>query len=327
VIKRLILAFGLPILLIVLAFVSGPMVGWSPALTTSEVRTVEGLTSALELDRYLVESESHVLKLKPDLARGIVWFDSTKRDKTPISIVYIHGFTASRREMFPVWDRIAKELGANLYYARVKGHGLEDGEELGQITAQDFIDEGRVALAIGRKIGEKVILAGMSTGAPIIETLANENRDTGDIQALVFISPNHTPAIPGARFVSGPFGPMWARLILGTHRSFNTINDLHAKYWTPRYRSEAIPAMMDLVNSALRIDLGAIEVPTLTLYTSKDKVVDVSLIEKRHAEIGAKKKKIINLPEASRHELAGDAVAPEAVDAAVKTVLEFLQSN
>jgi pimeloyl-ACP methyl ester carboxylesterase len=319
--RKIVLNLLIVVFFFVGVFLLGPFFSWTPVAETPEVKVIE---AAGDLDRYLSDFESKVEKLKPELARGIVWNDPLAKKKTPISIVYIHGFSASRREMYPVWDEVAQALGANLYFARLKGHGLSDGEAMGDLTAQDFLDEGRVALAIGRRLGDQVILVGMSTGATIVLHLANENRDAKDIRAMVLVSPNHMPATKSAKFISGPFGRLWARLFIGSHRSFETLNELHAKYWTPHYRSEAIPAMMDLVKAAEKIDLSKIQIPTLTLYTKKDTVVDVGLIESRHAEIGASKKQIVDLPEADRHEFASDAIAPQAVAPTVQAVLDFL---
>lgn len=83
--------------------------------------------------------------------------------------------------------------------------------------------------------------------------------------------------------------------------------------------------MMDLVNSSLKIDLSLIKVPVLTLYTKHDQVVNTIMIETRHHEFGSEKKRIIDLPQATRHEFASEAVAPEAVDATVAAALDFLK--
>ncbi|MDD4273595.1 MAG: hypothetical protein PHG14_07705 [Desulfobacter postgatei] len=37
--------------------------------------------------------------------------------------VYIHGFSATRKETAPLSDLVAKTLNANLFYTRLSGHG------------------------------------------------------------------------------------------------------------------------------------------------------------------------------------------------------------
>ena len=43
--------------------------------------------------------------------------------RTELAILYIHGFGSGRGEGEAVIDPLAKELGANLYYLRLPGHG------------------------------------------------------------------------------------------------------------------------------------------------------------------------------------------------------------
>lgn len=83
--------------------------------------------------------------------------------------------------------------------------------------------------------------------------------------------------------------------------------------------------MMDLVNAVDRLDLSQVRVPTMTLYSKKDTVVSVPLIEKKHAEIGSGVKKIVDLPEGQGHLVCGDAVAPQATKPAEREILAFLK--
>ena len=55
----------------------------------------------LELERDIQQSEAK-FDLKPDNQARIVWADSSKKQKTKYSIVYIHGFGASWAEGDPV---------------------------------------------------------------------------------------------------------------------------------------------------------------------------------------------------------------------------------
>jgi alpha-beta hydrolase superfamily lysophospholipase len=64
--------------------------------------------------------------------------------------------------------------------------------------------------------------------------------------------------------------------------------------------------------------------PTLIIYTDKDSVVDTRATQDRFDEIAGTPKLIIDLPEASRHELTGDALAPETVRPVVRRITAFL---
>src|SRR5436190_7078067 len=74
------------------------------------------------LERYVSENESKH-RLKPENEAQIVWADSTKR-KTPYSVLYLHGFSASQMEGNPVHRDFAKEFDCNLYLARLSDHGV-----------------------------------------------------------------------------------------------------------------------------------------------------------------------------------------------------------
>lgn len=295
---------------------------WHP-VATAHPRVMPPDLATLERD--LMREEAAVAGLKPVLAKGIRWADSTKRERTPLSIVYLHGFSASRREIFPVVERVADSLGANAFFARLAAHGLADGDAFGTVTPQDWTDDARDALAIGRAIGERVIVVGMSTGANLAVELAQEAGDSVPVAALVLLSPNWSPADARAPLASGPFGRLIARAVLGDHREFKAMNAMHAEWWTPRQRSEGIAAMMDLVRHGRSIDVSTIRTPLLTLYTHHDDVIDTSLIAPRHAAFGSTFKEIVDLPESSNHVMAGDAVNPQATDAVVNQMLGFFR--
>jgi alpha-beta hydrolase superfamily lysophospholipase len=116
------------------------------------------------------------------------------------------------------------------------------------------------------------------------------------------------------------------RLLVGRERSFKTENEFHEKYWTSRYRTEGVVAMMNMCNYIGNQDLSRVKVPTLVLYTKSDTVVDVPLIEARFQEIGAAKKELMNLPEATRHEFANDFFAQQAVAPTIKAIRSFVES-
>ena len=72
-------------------------------------------------------------------------------------------------------------------------------------TAQDWLDDAREALAIGRRIGDRVVLIGISTGA-LLATMAALEDNSPDIAALVLLSPNFAIRDWRGRFISGPLG-------------------------------------------------------------------------------------------------------------------------
>ena len=76
------------------------------------------------LETEIAERESKVVNIKPNNEARFVWADSTK-GKTPYSMVYLHGFSASEHEGYPVHETIAKKYGMNMFLSRLSHHGTE----------------------------------------------------------------------------------------------------------------------------------------------------------------------------------------------------------
>lgn len=305
-----------------LACLSGPLFPFTPA--PSDV--AEGVAQAPDLDAYLRRREAQNSGVRPELAKTILWNDPAARNNTALALVYLHGFSASRRDITPVVETLAARLGANAFLTRLAAHGRTTPAEFATVTPQDWLDDAREALAVGRRIGDRVILIGISTGA-LLATMAALEDNSPDIAALVLLSPNFGIRDWRARFVSGPLGRPLARIVIGREYSFQPDSSGHAEFWTTRYPSQAIVALMDLVNYAHSIHLDTLKIPTLIVYTDKDAVVDVKAIQDRFDEIQQAPKLIVDLPEATRHELTGDALAPQTVQAVVERIASFLAAD
>jgi alpha-beta hydrolase superfamily lysophospholipase len=309
------------IALLAVAAVSGPLFPFLPS--RSDVS--EAVERAADLDDYLRESEARHSRVRRDLAKGILWNDPASRSKTPLALAYLHGFSASRKDISPVIETLAQKLGANAYFARLAAHGRTTADEFATVTPQDWLNDAREALAIGRRIGDRVILIGISTGALLATMTALE--DQSGVAALVLLSPNFAIQDWRAKYISGPMGPWIAQLLIGEDYSFRPVTSGHADFWTSRYPSEGIVALMNLVNSARSLELGRLKVPTLIIYTSKDIVVDTKAIRDRFAEIQAEHKLVVDLPEATRHELTGNALAPTTVRPVIEHITKFLSTT
>jgi alpha-beta hydrolase superfamily lysophospholipase len=308
--------------LVALACLSGPLFPFEPAPSG-----VAGVVERIgDLDIYLRQRESQNPGVRPELAKAISLNDPVTRNKTPLALVYLHGFSASRRDIAPVLETLAGRLGANAFLTRLAAHGRTTPAEFATVTPQDWLNDAREALAIGRRIGDRVILIGISTGALLATMVALED-NSPDIAALVLLSPNFGVPDRRARFISGPLGRPLARIVIGKEYSFQPDSSGHAEFWTTRYPSQAIVALMDLVHYARSIHLDHLKVPTLIIYTDKDTVVDVKAILDGFDEIRQPPKLIVDLPEATRHELTGDALAPQTVRPVVERIATFLAAD
>jgi alpha-beta hydrolase superfamily lysophospholipase len=302
-----------------LAALAGPLFPFTPR-PSGIAATV---AKAPDLDLYLRGREAQHPNIKPGQAKTILWNDPAIRRRTPLALVYIHGFSASRKDITPVVETLAIMLGANAFLTRLAAHGSTTGTEFANVSAQDWLDDAREALAVGGRIGDRVILIGTSTGALLATMVALED-NSPRIAALVLLSPNFRIRDWRAKFISGPLGRVLALIIIGRDYSFQPDSSGHAEFWTSRFPSEGIVALMDLVNYGRSIHLDHLKIPTLIIYTDKDTVVDIGAIQDRFDEIQGAPKLMVDLPEASRHELTGDALAPETVRPVVRRIMAFL---
>ena len=88
-------------------------------------------------------------KIKPTNEARIIWFDSSHQ-KTPYSVVYLHGFSASQAEGDPTHRRFAREFGCNLFLSRLADHGIDTTEALLQFTPDRIWESAKEALATER---------------------------------------------------------------------------------------------------------------------------------------------------------------------------------
>jgi len=110
----------------------GPVVEYPPIHLSHETELPQRLG---DLEKWLDKRESAFEFIKPQNEQQIVWA-SEKKEQTPWSIVYIHGFSSSRLETAPLSQEIANKLKANVFYTRLTGHG-QHAADLAHATPQD----------------------------------------------------------------------------------------------------------------------------------------------------------------------------------------------
>ena len=140
--------------------------------------------------------------------------DSRARTRTPLAVVYLHGFSATRQETAPFSARLARALGANLFEARLRGHGRSEAA-MAEGTVEAWLEDGVEALAIGRRLGERVVLVGCSTGAALATWMLANGHDQ-DVAGLVLFSPNFGTRHRGASLLTGPWGTQIAWAVTST---------------------------------------------------------------------------------------------------------------
>ena len=285
-------------------------------------RTVSDTTIAFnesslpgDLEAYLDASESRFADLRPGNERQITWAYPASRARTPLAIVYIHGFSASPGELRPLPDLVAKELGANIYYARLKGHG-RSGDAMLEGSVHGWVNDFAEAVAIGRRLGERVVVMATSTGASLATWAATRPELMRDVAGLVQFSPNYGVQAAGSSLLSMPWAAQMVRMVVGDRRSFVPRNDLHRQFWTYEYPSAALLPMAALVDLANAVDPRGITIPSLFVYSPSDQVIRPELVKAKAGNWGGPTTiiEVTDDDDPSHHVIAGDALSPSTTE-------------
>lgn len=264
----------------------------------------------------------------PDVVPGaearIVWAGAAE-ERTTLSVVYLHGFSATHRDTAPLAEIVASRLGANLYLARLTGHG-RGGDAMGEAEAADWLRDAREARALGGRLGDRVVLMGHSTGATLCTWLAAAEPGS-DLLALVLLSPNFAPADPAAAILLWPWGGLLARIVEGNEREWEPANELQAKYFTTRYPTRALLPMMALVDRTRSLPVERMRFPALVLVDPEDRVVSADATRRIVARFGGATE-LVEVPDTGDpegHVLAGDILSPGTTERLAGRIVAFLR--
>lgn len=302
----------------------GPRNAFGPTMPSPRPQPPQDIT---QLDDWLRRSEAAFADIKPGTAKGIVWAGAAAT-RTPWAVVYLHGFSASRLETAPLAETVASQLGANVFYSRLTGHGRADGKAMGEATAQDWMADALEAVTIGQTLGERVLLISCSTGSTLATWLGT-SAEAGRVAAHVFVSPNFGPKDKRAEIVNAPWGQQLALWLEGPTRSWVPANPQEANAWTPSYPTKAIFPMMALVKQVRESDLSLFQTPVLVLYSEQDETVDPLETQAAFTRLGAPRKSIAPVAYSKsqgQHVLAGAIKDPAAVAPMAETMVQWLKT-
>lgn len=269
-------------------------------------------------------------QLKPDNEARIVWANDSAKSRTPYSMVYLHGFSASQAEGEPVHRNIAQRFGCNLYLSRLAEHGIDTAEPLANLTSDRYWESAKQALAIGRQLGEKVILVGTSTGGTLALKLAAQYPD---IHALVLLSPNIAINDANAWLLNNPWGLQIARLVKGSrYMVSDDTRAVYKQYWNSPYRLEAAVNLEELLETSMdKKTFEQVKQPTLLLYYFKDKVHQDSVVKveaelRMFDELGTPpaEKRAVAMPNTGNHVL-GSWIKSKDVAGVEREIGGFMQ--
>jgi pimeloyl-ACP methyl ester carboxylesterase len=245
--------------------------------------------------------------------------------------VYLHGFSASQGEGDPVHRYIAARYGCNLYLSRLAEHGIDTSEAMAGLTADEYWESAKQALAIGRQLGDSVILMGTSTGGT--QALQLAAAFPNQVAALVLMSPNIAINDPNAWVTNQHWGLQLAHLITHSHYivSKDDYGPLYRQYWYTRYRTEAVVALQEMLSTTMnKSTFEKVTQPVGLFYYYKDQVhqdstVKVSAELEMFDELGTpmalKYKEAI--PEAGTH-VIGSSIRSHDVPGVEKGIVHFL---
>ncbi|TLU97932.1 alpha/beta hydrolase [Dyadobacter luticola] len=302
--KFLLWTVGLIVLLTIVYFV-GPKV--PEARLTPVLPTIT--TDLAKLDDEIRKTELATPKLKPDNEARIIWADSGKKEKTTYSVVYIHGFGASWAEGDPVNVDLAKRYGANLYLARLHDAGIADTNAFDDLTPANFLAGAKRALAIGKVLGDSVILIGTSAGGLLSSYLAANHPE---IKGLILYSPCFAVANPSLKLITHPWGKQILHNVMGEHNMGKDDDAEKANYWLQGYHTNGLLTLQQMMDAIVKpATFQQIKMPVFVGYYYKnekeqDPVVSVEAIRKMFKELGtpADMKVEKAFPEAGDHVIA-----------------------
>jgi len=319
--SKIIVVFGA----LALFILTGPRPDMS---TTSHLDRPAIPSSVTDLDDWLADSEEAHGDVVPGAEKTVIWAGG-QVERSDISVVYLHGWSASRQETRPFADRVAERLDANLYYTRLTGHG-RTGESMGGISMDELAADAREALEIGRLLGDRTILVGTSTGATLALWIAVGLGDHAVApESMVLISPNFAPFDGRAGIMLWPWGRHLLRLVQGETMSWTPENERHERFWTTSYPSESLIPMMSLVKATRQSDLESIEMPVIVFYSEDDGVIDPRLIPVETARLSGPVElvQVSDSEDRKNHVLAGDILSPGTTDQLVDDAVRFLESR
>ena len=283
------------------------------------------------LDGWIAHRESAFKTLKANNEAKIEWYNNSV-SVTEYAVVYLHGFTASSEEGNPVHRAFAERYGCNMYLPRLYGHGLDTTEPLVDLTPENYLKSAKEAVAVGKKIGQKVILMCTSTGGTLgLYLAANDS----EIDAVICYSPNIDIFDPTSQVLTKPWGVQLARMIMGSdYRQYEAPKEFK-KYWQTKYRLEGLVSVRSLIDHTMNEKtFSKINQPIFVggyfkSETAQDSVVSIEAMRLMMPQLGTSdaQKQMVEFP-VGAHVLTNPIRNPDVesvIEATIQFAEEFLE--
>ncbi len=303
--------------------------GFGPREDASLEATFEPRKFGEGVQVYFESIESKFDDILDGVEKRVVWQPGAVEQRTPVSILYVHGFSATSEELRPVPDRIAEALGANLVYTRLRGHG-RDGGAMAEATVAEWMMDMAEGLAAARAVGDRVVVMSTSTGGTLAAAAALDPEMSDKIAAMIFVSPNFGIHGAGAGLLTWPGARIWLPWLIGERRSWEPQNAAHGKYWTTDYPSVATLPMAALVEKVNGLDHSTVAIPALFWFSDEDQVVQpqmtLAMAEEWGGPVTLQRVDLGPNDDADSHVVAGDILSPDQTDPAVSGMLAWLST-
>ncbi len=281
---------------------------------------------------HLIQKRENRLPLRKDNQARILW-QQEEPAVTEYSVVYLHGFGGSYRDGYPVNVKIADTLEANIYLSRWAGHGMVAEEALENFSPEAAWNSAKEALAIGEKIGKKVIIISTSTGGTLAFKLAATYPEK--VHALINLSPYIEDETDGAFLLNTRWGYELAHLISwGDHMKVEHEKEIAAQYFDTVYPAEALVDLQVLLTSITTAEIfREVSCPVLTLFyyenfLEEDDHVEVEVYPEVHNLLATPDslKSLVRLVEPKTHFLGSD-IKSQNTEVVVREIVQFLQEE
>lgn len=278
-------------------------------------------------ETWLEVSEQEFTDIRPGAAKRILWAGA-KDVRSHYSIVYIHGFGASAEEIRPAPDELARALNANLFYTRLSGQGRAPAA-MPEASVGDWLRDMAEAMAIGRQIGDKVIVIGTSMGGALVSLAASDPNLAHGMAGIALISPAYALPAPLGLGLDLPLARYWAPFVFGATQTVQAVNADHQRYWAMSIPTTALFSLATLMREVRRIDFSPVKIPLLVFYSPADQIIDPSAItpivttwggpvqvEERYMQAG---------DDPYSHVIAGDVFSPGQTEEVVEILIQWAQ--
>ena len=282
-----------------------------PKLRDSDFEIPDKSTTASlrELQRAVAASEAAFEPLS--CRKEIIFANGSSPAKTKFAVVALHGWSASPRELVPLDARVAQALGANLFRQRLTNHGFHPLERGGQalvdLPPRRLFVDAVTALAVGRALGERVVIVSSSTGSALATWLCSQDFARPLVAGVVCVSPCFSPYPRGQyRVLKKAWRWLPARLVLAVVAKMATkrraglpygmmgclpLSELHKVYWTHRYPVAGLGNFLDVMwtvehRNARRGLEHCIACPMVVFGNPADRTVDFEFTLKVMRDMG-----------------------------------------